>query len=498
MPTVTRSVVALATACALLFGLGGCIRTSDPLPSTSLTTSDDPNRPFTVLTAQRATTTDPAGLRNDTDAMVALDLYQRLLMYQPSTGTLRPDLAKECLYTAETVYECTLPKELIFTSGHALTSSDVKFSLQRALRLANGRLSLLSALDTIETPDPWTVRFRLKYPDNQFGVGLAVPGASIVDEEAYDADQIRPMTQAAVGSGPYSLEGLNNQGITLAKYAGYTGPLGTDMPRLRIQWSDSADAEQALIDQKAEIVWRTLSPAAIDRVEGRIKEALDAQRPLPFWRLPLNRTVLQRLVWLPNSPQRTNATLRRAVALALQEDRTATSILPSIIEGHTDSFAIGGDPALPAIGKDTVLTLSYTNTAPGMDDLARHVRDRLTERLGIEVRLVTEGEAADLDLRDSSPQANTSLGWLQDYLNAPLPGSADKLDDLEERIRSSSRPEVQLPALSELQKQAAVDATVVPIAEVDGVLYLRGRADLVGEALGPGWQLALWGARWRT
>ena len=36
------------------------------------------------------------------------------------------------------------------------------------------------------------------------------------------------------------------------------------------------------------------------------------------------------------------------------------------------------------------------------------------------------------------------------------------------------------------------------IAEVDGVLFLRSRVDLVGEALGPGMQLALWGVRWRS
>jgi len=39
---------------------------------------------------------------------------------------------------------------------------------------------------------------------------------------------------------------------------------------------------------------------------------------------------------------------------------------------------------------------------------------------------------------------------------------------------------------------------MVPIAEVGGVLFLRSKVELVGEALGPGWQLALWGARWKN
>lgn len=496
MPSFVRPLLAVLTACCVALGLGGCIRTPEPLPSAPRTTS--PVRPFTVLTAQHATGADPAGVRNDSDAMVALDLFQRLMLVQPSTQLLKPDLAKECLFTAERVFECTLPKDVTFSSGHSLTSSDVRFSIMRALRLAPQQMSLLGALRSIETPDPWTVRFRLKYPDNQFGYGLAVPASSIVDEEAYDPDELRPADRMPMGSGPYQLEAWDNQGLTIVKFPRYRGPLGTDMNRIRITWADSAEAEEALVAGQAEIVWRTLSPAAIDRLHGRMREAQEEGGQAGFFRWGLPRVSLQRLVWLPRSAHRANAALRRAVALALQEDRTASSILPGMIEGSTDAFALGGDPKLPTLPRGIALTMRFTNTSPAMEDLARHVRDELEQRLGIAVQLVTEAERADLELRDSAPLVNTAIGWLQDYLKNPLPGSAGKLAELEERFRSSSRAEVQLPALSEIQKQAAVDATVVPIAEVDGVLFLRNRVDLVGEALGPGWQLALWGARWRN
>lgn len=497
VPPVVRRIAALALAGVLAVGASGCIRTPVPRPVNS-PTATDPDRPFTVLTAQRATTTDPAGVRNDSDAMVVLDLYQRLMWVQPGPQALKPDLAKECLFTAATVFECSLPKDVLFSSGHELTSSDVKFSLQRALRLAPEQLSLLSALRSIETPDAYTVRFRLKYPDNQFGYGLAVPAASIVDEQAYDSDKLRPVTQMPIGSGPYALEVWDSRGLTVVKHEGYIGPVGTDMPRIRITWADSAAAEEALSGAEAEIVWRTLSPAAVDRLQERIREAAEAREEAGFYRWQLPRVVLQRLVWVPKGQHRSNATLRRAVSLALQDDRTAASILPTMIEGHTESFAVGGEPAVPTISGDVTLRLRFTNSAPGMDALARQVRDTLEERLRIGVQLVTAGEAADLELRDSGPQVNTALGWLQDYLQDPLPGSAGKLAELEELIRSSSKSEVQVPALGEMQQQAAADATVVPIAEVDGVLFLRDRAELVGEALGPGWQLALWGARWRN
>ncbi|MFT4295740.1 MAG: ABC transporter substrate-binding protein [Micropruina sp.] len=497
MPAFVRPLLSLVTAGCVAFAAGGCVRAPDPLPSPS-TSSSGPPRPFTVLTVQKATTADPAAVRNDSDAMVALDLFQRLMLVQPSTQLLKPDLAKECLFTAERIFECTLPKELTFSSGHSLTSSDVKFSILRALRLAPQQMSMLGALRTIETPDPWTVRFRLKYPDNQFGYGLAAPAASIVDEESYDPDRAKPVDQMAIGSGPYQLESWDNKGLTITKFTQYKGALGTDMPRIRISWADSPTAENALADGAAEIVWRTLSPAAIDRLQGRIRQDLDDHQQPAFFRWGLPRMVLQRLVWLPRSSYRANATLRQAVSLALQEDRTAGSILPTMMEDHTDAFALGGNPKVPSLGRRISLTMRFTNTSPAMEDLAQRVRGRLEQKLGISVQLVTETERADLELRDSAPLVNTPLGWLQDYLKNPLPGSADKLAELEERVRSSSRHEVQGPALGEIQKQAAVDATVVPIAEAEGVLFLRQHVDLVGEALGPGWQLALWGARWRN
>ncbi len=497
MPPLARPLLSVAIAWCVALGAAGCVRTPAPLPSGSASAST-PARPFTVLTAQKATTTDPAAARNDSDAMVALDLFQRLMLVQPSTQLLKPDLAKECLFTAERVFECTLPKDVEFSSGRTLTSADVKFSIMRALRLAPQQMSLLAALRSIETPDASTVRFRLKYPDNQFGFGLAVPAASIVDEAAYSADKVRPVDQPAIGSGPYRLESWDNQGLTITKFAQYKGPLGTDMPRIRVTWADSPTAEEAITDGQAEIVWRTLSPAAVDRLQDRAWRAQQQQEPVGYFRWGLPRIALQRLVWLPRSAHRSDAALRRAVAVALQEDRRASSILPSTIDGHADAFARGGRPKMPTLRRGIALTMRFTNSSPAMEDLANGVRDQLEERLGISVQLVTESERADLELRDGAPLVNTALGWLQDYLKNPLPGSASKLAELEERIRSNSRDEVQLPALTEIQKQAAVDATVVPIAETDGVLFLRQRVDLVGEAFGPGYQLALWGARWRN
>ncbi len=85
-----------------------------------------------------------------------------------------------------------------------LDSSDVQFSIQRALRMdaAGTSIHLLSALKRIETPDARTIRFHLEWADNQFGYALAGQAASIVDEEVFNPDQPLPLLTLPIGSGP--------------------------------------------------------------------------------------------------------------------------------------------------------------------------------------------------------------------------------------------------------------------------------------------------------
>ena len=86
----------------------------------------------------------------------------------------------------------------------------MKFSIQRAPRLdvPGSSASLLSTLRRIETPDHVTVRFVLSRVDTQFGWALASPAASIVDEQVYNADEVRPEDQPIVGSGPFAVVGF--------------------------------------------------------------------------------------------------------------------------------------------------------------------------------------------------------------------------------------------------------------------------------------------------
>ncbi len=469
-----------------------------PTPGQSASPSASPTpRDFTVATAEPVTTADPAATTTDSDAILAVNTYQRLMRVVPVTGDLKPDAATDCIFASRTVYECTLPEGLTFHNGHLLTASDVKFSIERALRLDvdGASISMLGALDRIESPNPTTIRFHLDWADNQFGYALAGPAASIVDEQVYDADTVLDRAALPVGSGPYQVEAWDDQGVTFVLNKSYLGPLVGDLPRIRlVRVSDSVAGETAIAKGSADMVWRTLDEPALGRLTAEIAANPDQTTAQGFTRLamPGMRTTL--LVWNPASRLRRNATLRLGVARALQRDRTLDSIVPAGVPGHLAAFPVGGRPKLPQLkGDRIIMTLGYLPSAPGHADLARLLRDRIEALGGISVRLVT-GADADLVLTDRGAWVNNAFGWLQRYLDDPLPGSAAKLDTLERRARTTSE-DARTVALGELQKQASVDGTVLPVSQADGIAMVGRGVILIGEPFASGWQLGLWGIR---
>ena len=134
--------------------------------SPSPTPSGEPPRPFTVMSTDLVRVTDPAAITDAASAVVSLNVFQRLMTADPGQSVLKPDAARDCIFTSTTIYSCTLNEGLTFHNGHALTASDVKFSIQRATRLnvAGSSTSLLSSLRQIDTPDEQTVRFRPAVP----------------------------------------------------------------------------------------------------------------------------------------------------------------------------------------------------------------------------------------------------------------------------------------------------------------------------------------------
>lgn len=485
----------LLAAAAGLLTVAGCTPPAAPAPSLTPSASPTP-REFTVATTERITTFDPVAVTDTAGTVMAHTLFQRLMTAEPGKGGLRPDAARECLFTSALVYQCTLREELAFSNADPLTSSDVQFSITRALRLgvagSSGRQ--LDALDHIETPDALTVRFVLRWPDSQFGYALASPAASIVDEAVYDPDAIRPADQVPVGSGPMWLGSAQADALVLRlhkPYRGYT-PAAQDVLVLRY-FPDSASVEEAMRTGTVDVVWRGLNAAALRRFDDQITASRTRTTDAGFRRETLAGTRVHLLTWSTGSPYRLDAALRTAISAALQEDRTLDSILPRGIDGRVPAYQLGGIPTIPPrAGERPRLTLAYQSSVVGEREMARDVRDRIEQTAGVSVQLTPDAPSADLVLHNYKAWTSTPFAWLQPYRDQPLPGSQGKVAELEKLARSTTDPGVRDATLSELQKQAAADAVVLPIQQTDDDMFLLGTTRLHEPRYGPGWQLGLW------
>lgn len=485
-----------ALGCALLLTLSllvGCTTGPDPIP----TSTASPREYLTIATTDPLRQIDPAGVVDQGSAGIVGNVFQRLMTAPPGESVAKPDAARDCKVDNPTVVVCTLNADMTFQNGHALTSSDVKFSIQRALRLDIGgsSVSLLSTLRRIETPDDLTVRFVLNRPDTEFVFALASPAASIVDEEVYDPDKLRDPALTVVGSGPYRISQQDTTTLRFDRFAKYVGPHPAATQTLLVRiFPDSPSVEDAMQNQSVDAVWRGLSNAAVARLDDQLQTGA-GRTPTGFSEQVNAKARVHLLAWRPDSPRRGDAALRTAISAALQPDRVLDSIIPPTVDGNVAAFPVGGSPdSVPRPGR-TTLTLSYDSTSPDAADTASVLRTRIEAQGDLSVRVVADAADADLHLLDEKAWTDTPLSWLQRYLDAPAIGSSTRVAELTDRYQATNIYDdaERDGLLSELQKQAAADAVLLPLDQTDEHLYLAQGVRWDAASFGPAWQLGLWG-----
>jgi peptide/nickel transport system substrate-binding protein len=480
---------------AFLGLVAGCTQDT-PAPKPAPTTTATP-RMFTVATTQTLHQFDPAYVTTEAGALVATAVYQRLMVYNASTREVKPDAATDCLFRQALVYECTLRTGLVFDNGNPLTSRDVKYSIERAIKLGAkaGTDVLFASLESIRTPDAKTVQFVLAWADTQFAQMLATPAASIVDEAGYPATSLRPDDKLPVGSGPYRVVRSSNGEVVFASNLSYQGATPAGVTPIRVQtMKDAASVEQSVIARTSDVAWNGLDDPAVTRLQQQIDSSGSQTTESGWTRVARTGQLVRRLLWNPASSDRLNAALRTRISLALQADRTLDSIVPRGVDGYASAFAQGGVATLPTTKTSGItLVLSYDSGLPGAAQVAQLVEERLQASAGLDIVVKPDDTNADIVLCEALPPLATAVGWLLPYLANPLPGSAAKIAQLDERVRTTTDANVRDVSLSELQQQAAADNVVIPVSQSDGALFVGPGVEIADGGFGPGGQLALWG-----
>lgn len=233
--------------------------------------------PIIVGTTDKVTTLDPAGSYDNGSLAVQVQVFPYLVNTDYNSTEVAPDLAETAEFTSETEYTVTLPEGLKWANGNDLTSSDVKFSFERNLAIAdpNGASSLLYNLDSIETPDDTTVVFKLKTPNDQVFpfILTSFPGA-IVDEEVFAADELTPdqdIVDANAFGGPYSITSWDfNKTVEFTPNPNYQGLLDAPVNDgvILSYFADSSNLKLAVQQGDIDVAYRSLSATDVDDLSG--------------------------------------------------------------------------------------------------------------------------------------------------------------------------------------------------------------------------------------
>jgi peptide/nickel transport system substrate-binding protein len=325
---------------------------------------------------------DPAAANDSGAQDVLRNTFQTLLSVERSGTDPVPDAASSCSFAdAEAQdYLCTLRSGLKFSNGDPLTAEDVKFSIDRSLRMQSlgGPSSLLDDVASVAVPDNSTVEFHLKSPDATFPYRLATPAAAIVDSKVYPAGKVRNGYRI-IGSGPYTLDSfIPGDSAVFSKNPYYKGAYTLNNSKIELKFFKSSDAmESALKSGSIDVMNRMMTPTQIAGL--RDSTATSGQQNIEL--TGVCGTEIRYVVFNTDDPSVKNVAVRKAVAQvvdrqALVRDVYADtaqplySMVPQGITGHTNSFFdLYGDPNPSAaratlqnagISTPVALTLSYT------------------------------------------------------------------------------------------------------------------------------------------
>jgi peptide/nickel transport system substrate-binding protein len=259
-----RTATAVAALAASVMLLAGCSAGSGKtVPAAGA---------LTVGTTDKITSIDPAGSYDNGSFAVMNQVYPFLMNSPYGSPDVQPDIATSASFTSPTQYTVKLKSGLKFANGHDLTSSDVKFTFDRMIKIndPNGPASLLANLQSTAAPDPTTVVFTLKTPNDQtFAQVLSSPAGPIVDEQVFSPDKVTPDTTIVKGeafAGQYRISSYKVNNLIQYKanpdYKGLLGKPHTSTVNVKY-YSDASNLKLDIQQGNIDVAFRSLAATDI-------------------------------------------------------------------------------------------------------------------------------------------------------------------------------------------------------------------------------------------
>jgi peptide/nickel transport system substrate-binding protein len=409
---------------------------------------------LTIGTTDKVTTLDPAGSYDNGSFAVMNQVFPFLMNTPYGSPDVEPDIAESAEFTSPTQYTVTLKPDLKWANGNELTSSDVKFTFDRQLAIAdeNGPSSLLYNLDSVEATDDTTVVFNLKSENDQvFPQILSSPAGPIVDEDVFSATELTPDQDIVDGNafhGQYVITSydLNNL-VSYKAYADYQGLLGpakTETVNVKY-YADSSNLKLDIQEGNIDVAFRSLSATDIDDLRGNDQVKVVDGPGGEIRYIVFNFDTQPYGAKTPEADPAKALAVRQAVANLINREELAdqvykgtyTPLYSFVPEGLTgaatplmDKYGDGkGGPdadkakaALQAAGVQTpiALSLQYSNDhyGPSSGDEYALIKDQLESSGLFTVDLQTTEWVQYSEQRTGDAYPAYQLGWFPDYSDA--------------------------------------------------------------------------------
>lgn len=409
---------------------------------------------LTIGTTEQITALDPAGSYDNGSFAVMNQVYPFLLNTPYGSPDVEPDIAESAEFTSDTEYTVTLKEGLTFANGNELTSSDVKFTFDRQLAIAdpNGPSSLLYNLDSVDTPDDLTVVFKLKSPNDQiFPQILSSPVGPIVDEDVFSPDALTSDDEIVEGeafAGQYTITSYNfNELVAYQANPDYQGLLGeakTETVNVRY-YTDASNLKLDVQEGNIDVAHRTLSATDIEDLRGNENVKVVDGPGGEIRYLVFNFNTMPFGATTPEADEAKALAVRQAIAHLIDRDAisedvykgTFTPLYSYVAEGLTGANeALKGlygdgngapDPdkaaeVLEAAGVETPLDISIQYVAerygPSSSDEYAVIKENLEESGLFTVNLQSTEWVQYSDDRVADLYPAYQLGWFPDYSDA--------------------------------------------------------------------------------
>ncbi|MGY2745706.1 ABC transporter substrate-binding protein [Arthrobacter sp. UYCu723] len=470
---------------------------------------------ITYGTTDKVVTLDPAGSYDAGSFMVMNQIYPFLMNSKPGTAEAVPDIAESASFTSPTEYTVKLKSGLKFANGHALTSSDVKYSIDRVVKINddNGPASLLSNLASVEAQDDTTVVFTLKAGNDQvFPSVLGTNTGPIIDEEVFPADTLMSDDEIVKGkpfAGQYTIESYKKNELVSLKvnpdYQGLLGKPANDGATIKY-YADSNNLKLDVQQGNIDVAGRTLTATDAADLE---KDSKVTVHKGPGGEL---RYIVFNLDTMPFGAKTTDAdpakalAVRQAMANVVDREAIASQVykgtylpaysvvpdgLPGAAKPLKDMYGDGsGKPSLDKATKafsdagvtaPVTLKLQYNPDHYGKSsgDEYAMIKEQLEKSGLFKVELQSTEWVTYSKDRTKDVYPVYQLGWFPDYSDADnyltpffIPGNflknhyenPDVTDQISKQLVASDKAERE-KLLSDAQTAVAKDLSTLPLLQ---------------------------------